>query len=137
MHFTHRRQDDSDSTAIGEPVEAWLDRRLGRVTVRSSEGVEVAEGAPYSPAVSLTGRSDDGAVDVVAPPRDTGVILRPDELVAQRPEECHYDHGDPMWRDYRWTAMLDPAELGQGWRSVTSRSPCSAAASPGRPPAGR
>ena len=85
MHFTHRRQDDSDSTAIGEPVEAWLDRRLGRVTVRSSDGVEVAEGAPYSPAVSPTGRSDDGAVDAVSPPPDTGAVLRPDGLVARRP----------------------------------------------------
>lgn len=46
VHFTHRRQRDAGSTPAGEPVEAWLDRRLGRVVVRSPGGVEVAEGPP-------------------------------------------------------------------------------------------
>lgn len=122
VHFTHRRQRDAGSTPDGEPVEAWLDRRLGRVVVRSSEGVEVAEGPPYGEAVSLVTCNDDDAACAVpspspSPPEpepEPEVVLRPDGLVARRPEDWHYDHGDPMWQDYRWTAMLDPAELSQG-----------------------
>lgn len=40
--------------------------------------------------------------------------LRPDGLVAWRPDDWHVYDGDPMWRDYQWTAMLDPAELSRG-----------------------
>ena len=117
LHFTHRAQDGSRSTAMGEPVEAWLDRRIGRVTVRSSGGVGIAEGAPYGVAVRLVGCNyddDDGVACAASPHPDTEVVRRPDGLVARRPAEWHYDHGDPMWRDYRWTAMLDPAELSRG-----------------------
>ncbi|MFC4905021.1 hypothetical protein [Kocuria oceani] len=106
VHLTHRRQGSGGATAEGGPVEAWLDRARHRVVVRTAEGVEVAEGAPYGGAVSGAdaGLSRSGA----------GVVLRPDGLVARRPEDWHLDHGDPMWRDYRWTAMLDPVELCHG-----------------------
>ncbi|MFI7579803.1 hypothetical protein [Kocuria kalidii] len=121
LHLTHRCQQDNGSTPIGGPVEVWLDRGTGRLTVRSGAGVETAEGVPYGTAVSLVScndhdhdHDDDGAVCAVQPSPDTGVVLRPDGLVAQRPEGWHYDHGDPMWRDYQFTAMLDPAELSQG-----------------------
>ena len=115
VHFTHRRQRDAGSTPDGEPVEAWLDRRLGRVVVRSPGGVEVAEGPPYGAAVSLMTCDDDDACAVPSPPSpEPEVVLRPDGLVARRPEDWHFDHGDPMWQDYRWTAMLDPAELSRG-----------------------
>ena len=68
VHFTHRRQRDSGSTPSGAPVEAWLDRGLGRVVVRSSAGVEVAQGPPYGAAVRrLT--CDDDAECPVPPPR--------------------------------------------------------------------
>lgn len=40
--------------------------------------------------------------------------LQPDDLVAERPSDWHLYYGDPMWRDYQWTAMLDPAELSHG-----------------------
>ncbi|MEX5303355.1 hypothetical protein [Kocuria sabuli] len=114
VHLTHRRQQDSGSTPDGEPVEAWLDRRIGRVTVRTAAGVEVAEGVPCSGSVDLVGRSGEGTVCAAAPPAETGPVLRPDGLVGRRPEGWHYDHGDPMWQDYRWTAMLDPVELSRG-----------------------
>lgn len=106
VHLTHRRQGSGGATAEGGPVEAWLDRVRHRVVVRTAEGVEVAEGAPYGGVVSGAdaGLSRSGA----------GVVLRPDGLVARRPEDWHLDHGDPMWRDYRWTAMLDPVELCHG-----------------------
>ena len=106
MHFTHRRQGNGGATAEGGPVEAWLDRSRHRVVVRTTGGVEVAEGVPYSGSVS---RADS---ELFA--SQVGVVLRSDGLVAQRPEDWHLDHGDPMWQDYRWTAMLDPVELCQG-----------------------
>lgn len=45
-----------------------------------------------------------------------GVWVRGGEgcLVTQRPEGWHLEHGDPMWQDYLWTAMLDPLELSYG-----------------------
>ncbi|MFF0902839.1 UNVERIFIED_CONTAM: hypothetical protein RF653_04110 [Kocuria sp. CPCC 205316] len=114
VHFTHRRQRDSGSAPSGAPVEAWLDRGPGRVVVRSPAGVEVAEGPPYGAAVKLVARHDDDAWCAVPPPPEPEVLLRPDGLVARRPEGWHYDHGDPLWQDYQWTAMLDPVELSRG-----------------------
>lgn len=96
-------------------VEAWLDRPAGRVTVRRADGlVQVAEGVPYSttaltfPATS-GGAGDDGDDGVVR--RADGVVRRADGLVVARPHDWHYHHGDPMWGNYVWTAMLDPVEL--------------------------
>jgi hypothetical protein len=114
VHFTHRRQRDGGSAPSGAPVEAWLDRGLGRVVVRSSAGVEVAEGPPYGAAVRRVTCHDDDAGCAVPPPPEPEVLLRPDGLVVRRPEDWHYDHGDPLWQDYQWTAMLDPAELSRG-----------------------
>jgi hypothetical protein len=37
-------------------------------------------------------------------------VLRPDGLVAERPEGW-WMVDDPIWRDYYWVAMLDPEEL--------------------------
>ncbi|MEX5235268.1 hypothetical protein [Kocuria arenosa] len=113
VHFTHRRQRDSGSAPSGAPVGAWLDRGPGRVVVRSSAGVEVAEGPPYDAAAKLVTWDDDAGC-AVRPPPEPEVLLRPDGLVARRPEGWHYDHGDPLWQDYQWTAMLDPAELSRG-----------------------
>lgn len=76
-------------------TEAWL-QRPGLLTVRDGDGVHLAQGAPYG---------GPPAGDP-APP-----VLRPDGLVAQRPEGYHLTHGDPMWQSYLWTAMLDPEEL--------------------------
>ena len=114
VHFTHRQQQEGRGTPGGEPVEAWLDRRIGRVTVRSADGVEIAEGVPYGAAVSLVGQGEGEPECTVATLRPPVPVRRADGLVAQRPEGWHYDHGDLMWRNYQWTAMLDPAELSYG-----------------------
>lgn len=106
VHFTHRRQGNAGATVEGGPVEAWLDRARRRVVVRTVSGIEVAEGVPYGGAVGEVG------TELSLP--EMGVVLRPDGLVAQRPQGWHLDHGDPMWQDCRWTAMLDPVELCQG-----------------------
>lgn len=101
LHLTHRQTGYAATHRPGS-VEAWLDRDAPRVTVvRSGHRPETAEGVPY-------GGGESSGV------QDAGVVLRPDGLVAARLEGWHYDHGDPMWRDYQWTAMLDPLELADG-----------------------
>lgn len=77
------------------PTEAWLERP-GRLTVRDGDGVHLAQGAPYGgPVVTGSARP----------------VMRPDGLVAERPQGYHLTHGDPMWQSYLWTAVLDPEEL--------------------------
>ncbi|TWP33879.1 hypothetical protein [Leekyejoonella antrihumi] len=116
LHFTHANY--SRGGVETEPVEAWLDRASGRVTVRGVDGVDVAEGVPYggSPAALHAVAEGDSCespsdADQLGP---TGPVRRPDGLVAERPNGWHFEHGDPMWRDYQWTAMLDPLELHHG-----------------------
>lgn len=104
VHFSHQGRRGAGPETDGI-VEAWLDRRAHRVTVRLTRGVEVAEGAPYGVS---------GIDTAVASHRRLAPTLRPDGLVAERPRDWHLYYGDPMWRDYQWTAMLDPAELSHG-----------------------
>ncbi|MFE7630373.1 hypothetical protein [Kocuria sp. NPDC057446] len=94
VHFTHRRQRDGGSTASGAPVEAWLDRRRGRLVLRSAGGVEVAGGPPYGEAVDPVPHDDDAA-RAGRPPSSPApeVVLRPDGLVVHRPEDWYDDHG--------------------------------------------
>jgi hypothetical protein len=104
VHFTYQGQRGAGAEADGI-AEAWLDRRAHRVTVRSPDGVRVAEGVPY-------GVSGMDTTTALRTPIEA--TLRPDGLVAKRPSDWHLYYGDPMWRDYQWTAMLDPAELSSG-----------------------
>ena len=112
LHFTHRRQRVGGSAPDGKPVEAWLDRSVGRVSVRTSRGIEVNDGVPYSTSSVLMVESGTAPPYTPEPPAE--LVLRPDGLVARRPEGWHVEHGDPMWQDYLWTAMLDPLELSYG-----------------------
>jgi hypothetical protein len=98
LHFTRR-------DGQGE-VEAWL-RRPGELVVRRAEGSEeYVTGVPYaSPTLHAALREAAGVQEPVGP------RFRSDGLVAERPEGYHFEHGDPMWQNYTWTAMLDPDEL--------------------------
>jgi hypothetical protein len=113
LHLTHRRPTGDAGRRGTLDVQAWLDRRRHRLTVRSADRVEVAGGAPYSVSDILV--VGGGVAEGVHPgPTPPPPLVRPDGLVEQRPEGHHLAHGDPMWRDYLWTAMLDPAELSVG-----------------------
>jgi len=98
----------------GSPVEAWV-RRPGwmRVRVDGRDHVVVEEPASGT-VVTSVGPDSEGPVEL-PPPAEP--VFRPDGLVARRPED-HFLHGrdDPMWQDYTWVAMLDPAELADGTR---------------------
>ncbi len=50
--------------------------------------------------------------------------LRPDGLVAERPDDPLLTYDDPMHESYHWVAMLDPAELADGLdRQSGNRAP--------------
>jgi hypothetical protein len=102
LHFT--RHD------AGRSVEAWV-RRPGELLVRpEGDREEYVSGVPYGPAA--IGLAACEPVPASRPER--AIVLRPDGLVAQRPEDWHLAHSDPMWENYLWPAMLDPDELSRG-----------------------
>lgn len=121
LHFTRHRP---------EYVEAWL-ARPGRLRVAPRRGrAELVYDDPSTSgpatvvAVSRDDGGDDGGDDPrLEPPRlvvpqDVVPPLRHDGLVAERPDWIEEDnvlveYDDPMWEDYQWVAMLDPAELGE------------------------
>ncbi|SFT40860.1 hypothetical protein SAMN05660657_00593 [Geodermatophilus amargosae] len=103
LRFTERRR--HGSTWSG-PVRAWLWRPdLLRVEDADGHLLEVIRERS-----SVSGVLGSGPWD--PPPPVTGPVLRPDGLVAVRPDGLQAD--DPMWQDYRWVAELDPAELADG-----------------------
>ncbi|HEY3527886.1 MAG TPA: hypothetical protein VGK78_01960 [Nocardioides sp.] len=106
LHFTRRGD-------LGE-VEAWV-RRPGELLVRPSSGAEqYSSGAPYTVTRAAVVSTPEGHVAVDAwegVDPDPQPTFRPDGLVDRRPEDYHLEHGDPMWHNYTWTAMLDPDEL--------------------------
>jgi hypothetical protein len=107
LHFRHR-------SSFPGACEAWV-RRPGDLLVRRPDepSDEYVSGVPYSISRVRTTRSPDGATQAVEPEREPEPepVLRPDGLVASRPDGWHFRHGDPMWGSYTWTAMLDPVEL--------------------------
>jgi hypothetical protein len=106
LHFSHR-------DGQGE-VEAWL-RRPGELLVRPATGAEeYVTGVPYTVLRAAIRSTPDGNVPMdpwLDRDRDPRPVFRPDGLVAERPQDWYLEYGDPMWRSYTWTAMLDPDEL--------------------------
>ncbi|WP_236829675.1 hypothetical protein [Blastococcus sp. KM273128] len=94
----------------GGRVRAWL-RRPDRLRVETAGG-DLLRAERTEPArVGLLG-PDGGSVRSTtwasqSPPPE----LRPDGLVAVRPDHPLLSYDDPMHDDYHWVAMLDPAEL--------------------------
>ena len=87
-------------------VEAWV-RRPGELVVRMpNRPDEYVSGVPYASSPALGNLREEAGL-----PEPPGPTFRPDGLVAERPEGYAFEHGDPMWENYTWTAMLDPDEL--------------------------
>jgi hypothetical protein len=112
LHFTCR----SPGSPIGT-VEAWL-RRPGWLRVvlpDGSERIETEDGDRGSTfLVSAVRVTDDVAPEPVTFPWEGEPTFRPDGLVDRRPDHWSWWHSDPMYENYRWVAMLDPAELASG-----------------------
>ncbi len=98
-----------------EPVRARL-RRPDRLRVETVAG-ELVQLVRQEPRTVGFLTSDGGrtvGLPRVGEPGAGRPQLRPDGLVAARPGESAACPDDPMFQDYRWVAMLDPAELADG-----------------------
>ncbi len=108
LHFTRR-----DGEAA---VEAWV-RRPGELLVRRpGRGDHYEREAPAGASVFVASASMDPDATPPPPPRlrlphEVRPPLRPDGLVAERPDVGLIEYGDPMYENYTWVAMLDPVEL--------------------------
>lgn len=106
------------------PVRAWI-RRPDGLRVETIDGELIIATVEASKQGVLL---PDGRIREERPitPLDPGAPqpeLRPDGLVARRPDAgwLHYD--DPMYLDYTWVAMLDPAEFADGMDEIGDRAP--------------
>ncbi len=101
-------------------LEAWV-RRPGQLLVREPSGRETRlsdTSRTRGSVVRLVAWSSEGRVP--QPPQserrwsfEVTPILRPDGLVAERPDDWTIDYDDPMFQNYLWVAMLDPVELSE------------------------
>lgn len=107
LRFTVRWPGDPWHTTA---VRAWL-RRPDALRVETLDGELLQAGRASRSRVGLL--SPEGGGAVAEPwPSDPGAPAprwRADGLVAERPWGLSLD--DPMYRNYFWVAMLDPAEL--------------------------
>jgi hypothetical protein len=105
LHFTHR-----DST-FGE-VEAWVRRPLELLVRQAGSPDQYVSGLPYTySSLRVTGGGSAPEPPPHRVPHEVTPTLRPDGLVAERPDSPEIDYDDPMWGNYSWVAMLDPVEL--------------------------
>jgi hypothetical protein len=83
-------------------LRAWVSRPHG-LRVEDVDGRLIQAG--WLP------RPDEGMTELTE-----GPTLRPDGLVARRPEDWQgpFRYDDPMFSNYRWVAMLQPFELADG-----------------------
>ncbi|MGY1722005.1 hypothetical protein [Blastococcus sp. SYSU DS0533] len=66
---------------------------------------------PSPDAFAALARSSPWPWSTTGASRSPTPELRPDGLIAARPEDPLLGYDDPMHEDYHWVAMLDPAEL--------------------------
>jgi hypothetical protein len=103
-----------------EPVRAWV-RRPDDLRVEALDGRLRAAGtfAPAATSVGFLHAVGPGP----PPPRppapppwagEVAPVFDADGTVAARPGPDAARYDDPMYRDYRWVAMLDPVELADG-----------------------
>ena len=109
LHLTQR--DDR------REVEAWLERP-DLVRVRQPGRPEHVSRSDSSGSTAvLVSASPDGRSWTPPPRRRAAEVepeRRPDGLVRARPDDFRLDYDDLFYENYRWVAMLDPAELAVG-----------------------
>ena len=94
-----------------EQLRAWL-RRPDALRVETAAGALVQVVREPRQQVGVLTRDGGYTRDLPWPGTAEAPALRSDGLVAERPRDVSYDA--PMFEDYRWVAMLDPAELADG-----------------------
>ncbi|MGY1638957.1 hypothetical protein ACI78V_20120 [Geodermatophilus sp. SYSU D00742] len=94
-----------------EPVRAWL-RRPDALRVESLDGRFLQVVREQRQQVGVLTTDGGRTVSLPWPAEGPAPVLRPDGLVAERPDGLSYD--DPMYQSYSWVALLDPVELADG-----------------------
>ncbi|MGY2065110.1 hypothetical protein [Blastococcus sp. SYSU DS0619] len=94
------------------PVRAWL-RRPDALRVETPDGELLQAGRTSRPRIGLLTVGGGRTVELPWPLEDgaPAPVRRPDGLVAHRPSQGDLSFDDPMYQNYAWVAMLDPAEL--------------------------
>ncbi|RBY86475.1 hypothetical protein [Blastococcus sp. TF02A-30] len=97
-----------------EPVRAWLRRPDAlRVESLAADLVQVVRGDRQRVGVFGPGGGRTEQLPWAGEPGAPAPVLRPDGLVDSRPDSFELS-GDPMFQNYYWIALLDPAELADG-----------------------
>ncbi len=94
-------------------VRAWL-RRPDSLRVEAVGGGLLRAERTSPPTIGIPGPDGGSTRSAVWASRTARPPLRPDGLVAERPEDPLLTYDDPMHDTYHWVAMLDPAELADG-----------------------
>jgi hypothetical protein len=114
LRFTGRWQGDGP---WHRPLRAWV-RRPDLLRVESLDGelLQVVRQPPQRVSVLTTDGGLTRELPWLTADGVPGPELRADGLVAARPDRLAWDFSldAPMYQDYRWVAMLDPAELADG-----------------------
>ncbi|MBW3575804.1 MAG: hypothetical protein KY450_13335 [Actinobacteria bacterium] len=98
----------------GSPPFRALVRRPDGLRVEALDGT-LLNAERQEPSRSRLFTSTGRGGDLVRPwSFETTPIFAEDGLVRRRPSEHEAQYDDPMLRDYRWVAMLDPVELADG-----------------------
>jgi hypothetical protein len=112
LRFTVSWPGDSWRT---EALRAWL-HRPDSLRVETTDGVLLQIVREPRGRLHAGGLAGGWARPVRWPRNDAAPLARrrSDGLVAARPRDVGRAFDDPMYRDYFWVAMLDPAELADG-----------------------
>jgi hypothetical protein len=94
-------------------VRAWL-RRPDSLRVESSDGAVLRAERTPPPTIGILGPHGGSTRSAVWASQTGPPALRPDGLVAERPDDPLLTYDDPMHESYHWVAMLHPAELADG-----------------------
>ena len=117
LRFTVAWPNDPWSTGA---VRAWL-RRPDSLRVESADGELLRAERTPPPTIGIYGGGTRSALWASQAARP---LLRPDGLVAERPDDPLLTYDDPMHDSYHWVAMLDPVELADGLdRRTGARAP--------------
>lgn len=109
LRFTVEWRGDSAS-----PVRAWV-RRPDCLRVEAPDGALILANREKRPSGSALDAELISPLDPNAPQPEFG----PGGLVSRRPRDWSLHYDDPMYINYRWVAMLDPAELADGINDET------------------
>lgn len=116
LHFTYAAGTGAP-TESPSYVECWLRRPGDLLVVENGRRHHIQEDGAARSSTVLSVAAAAGVADVpdldaiLADRRAWTPPMRPDGLVAARPDHLRYEFDAPMWENYAFVAALDPLEL--------------------------